>query len=603
LKSVLFLAVSVLAATPALAQEADPATDITVVATGLRQPVDQTGQAISVVGLSEIQAIQSPDLSRVLERLPGVTLTRNGGLGSFTGVRVRGADSEQTLVLVDGARVADVSSPGSGFDFGTLLSGNVEKVELLRGANSLVWGSDAIGGVVSVTTRQPEGIEASAEYGAYDTFLSSAAAGLRTGGLAVSINGGFARSTGFSQLASDSEPDGFRQWQGGARLSYEVAPGLTAFADGRYARGTLGLDFSFANDYVQTTRQISGRSGLSYSGEALDLTAAFSLADTRRAYDSPTYGGYLYNGRDTLVDVHGRWRFVPGLALVFGASHQRDSYDGTFDAHRAVTQDSAHALLDYTSGALNLAAGLRLDHHDRYGDVWTTGANGSVNLGGGWRVRASWGEGFKAPTLYQLYGFAGNLALQPERSRSLDAGIEHGSRSGPLHFAATVFRRDSRNLIDYDPNANGGWGGYFNVSRTRATGVELEADVRPVETLQFHAAYSYVESVNRMTGKDLARRPRHALTVAADWTAVHSGPLAGLTIGADVRLVGDSFDDAANTVPLDGYAVVALRASLPVTDKIELYGRVENVTDARYQTVAGYNTPGRSAYAGIRARF
>ena len=598
MKTLTFLAAAAIVAPACAHAEEDPDTTITVVASGVAQKLDETGQSIAVIGADEIAAIQGPDITRVLQRLPGLTITRNGGLGAFTGVRVRGADSEQTLVLVDGARVADVSSPGSGFDFGTLLSGNVEKVELLRGSNSIIWGSDAIGGVVAVTTRQLEGVNASAEYGAYGTLTGAAAAGFRRGGLALSLNGGYARSDGFSQLASDGEADGLTQWQGGARLSYEVVPGLTAFADGRYVRGKVGLDFTFANDYVQTTRQVSGRTGLAYAGEALDLTASWSIADLARAYDSPGFG-YGYNGQDQTFDLKGRWRFVPGLALVFGGAHQRDSYDGTFDAPRAASQTSGHALLDYTSGAFNLAAGVRLDHHDRFGDAWTTGANGSVALGNGWRLRASYGEGFKAPTLYQLYSFAGNLALSPERSRSYDAAIEHGDRGGPLHFAATVFRRDSRNLIDYDPAANGGWGGYANVSRTRATGFELEADVRPVDSLQLHAAYSYVKSANRVTGRDLARRPRHALGVSADWTT----PLAGMVLGADLRLVGDSFDDVGNLVRLDGYAVADLRVAIPVAQRVELTGRIENVTDAKYQTVAGYNTPGRSAYAGARLRF
>jgi len=612
LKHGLFLTASLFGAAQASARDrevviADKLRDdhITVVASGLARPLDRTGQSISVVGRDEIESLQTPDLSRVLERLPGVTLTRNGGLGAFTGVRVRGAESEQTLVLVDGARVADVSSPGSGFDFGTLLAGNIEKVELLRGSNSIIWGSDAIGGVVAITTRQLKGLSASVEYGAYDSFAGTLAAGMKRGGLAISLNGGYARSDGFSQFASDNEPDGFEQWQGGARASFDLAPGLSAFADVRYVRSKAGLDFSFASDYVQTTRQASGRTGLAYAGAVLDLSAAFSLADTRRAYDSPTWGGYHYVGRDEQVDIHGRWRFAPALAIVFGGAHQRDRYEGTFDARRIATQDSAHVLIDYDSGALDLAAGLRLDHHDRYGDTWTTGANGSLALGDGWRLRASWGEGFKAPTLYQLYGFAGNTGLRPERSRSYDAAIELGNRADRLHFAVTVFRRDARDLIDYDASANGGWGGYFNVSRTRATGFELEADLRPVETLQLHAAYSYVKSVNRATGRDLYRRPRHALSLAADWAM----PLAGLTLGADLRLVGDSIDDPAadtdpaNDIRLDGHAIATLRASLPVSDGVELFGRVENLGNAHYETVAGYNTAGRSAYVGARARF
>lgn len=600
MKYLFLLGCSLAVAAPAWAAD----DEITVLASGISEPVDSTGQAISVVDARELESIQGPDITRVLERLPGVTLARNGGLGAFTGVRIRGASSEQTLVLVDGARLADVSSPGSGFDFGTLLSGNIEKVELLRGSNSLIWGSDAIGGVIAVTTRKTEGVEASAEYGAYDSLTGAASAGIRAGALSFSVNGGYARSDGFSALAADAEKDGFEQWQVGGRASVELGAGLNAFVDARYARSEAGIDFSFANDYVQTTKQASGRAGLALTSDALDLIAAFSLADTNRAYASPSFG-YAYDGRNNLAELRGKWRAAGPVSLLFGASHAWDRYEGTFDARQTARQASGHLVLDYSTDAVNLAAGARLDHHSRFGDAWTMGANGSMRIGGGWRLRASYGEGFKAPTLYQLFGFAGNLGLDPERSRSYEAGIEKGDRSSRLHFAATVFRRDSRNLIDYDANANGGWGGYLNVSRTRASGFELEADVRPVEVMQLRAAYSYAKATNLATGRDLYRRPRHALSLSGDWTT----PLAGLVLGADTRFVSESVDDPfgdsnlANDVKLKPYAVLTLRASLPVTEQIELFGRIENAGNARYQAVAGYNTPGRSAYIGARARF
>ena len=232
-------------------------------------------------------------------------------------------------------------------------------------------------------------------------------------------------------------------------------------------------------------------------------------------------------------------------------------------------------------------------------------------LADGWRLRASYGEGFKAPTLYQLYGFAGNGDLAPERSRSYDAGIEKGDRNAGLHLAATLFRRDSRDLIDYldcygssDPLCSGRYGVYINIGKARAEGFELELGTDVTERLRTQASYSYAKTENRTLGdanhgNDLARRPRHAVTVSADWRT----PLHDLTLGADLRLVGESYDDAANATRLGSYVLATVRASLPLTERIELFGRVENVTDEQYQTAAGYNTPGRSAYIGARARF
>lgn len=189
-------------------------TYITVVATGQVEPLVRSGQSISVVGRDEIEAVQGPDLTRVLERLPGVTTARSGGLGSQTSMFVRGANSQQLLVTVDGVRMADVASPSGGFDLGTLLTGSVGKLELLRGSNSVAWGSDAMGGVLAVTTKVPNGVTGSLEYGAHDSLTTGASAGTGGNGYNVAVSGGYARTDGISAYAAGTEPDGFRQWHG-----------------------------------------------------------------------------------------------------------------------------------------------------------------------------------------------------------------------------------------------------------------------------------------------------------------------------------------------------------------------------------------------------
>ena len=608
-------------ATPAMAQEARE-TVITVVASGSRQVLSETGQSISVIGAEEIGLVQGPDLGRVLERVPGVTLTRNGGLGSFTGLRVRGADAEQLLVLIDGVRVADVAAPGGGHDLGTLMTGGIGKIELLRGSNSVVWGSQAMGGVLAVSSRELNGVEASAEYGAHDTLDGQVDAGLLGDGYSVGLSAGHTRSDGISSAAVGTEPDGLRQWRLGGRARMELAPGLSARVVGRYARTRLDIDgfpaptYAFADtDEFQKARQISGRAGLDYSGKAIELRAGLALSDTRRRYYDPAFAAapnYATFGRSTRADLGGRWRIHGGFELDFGADTEWTRFSSTFDAARRARQSSAHALLGWRGGPLSLAAGLRFDDHSRFGSEWTFGANGSLALGGAWRLRTSYGEGFKAPTLFQLHSDYGNALLSPERSRSYDLGIERGDRNAGLHLALTLFRRDSRDLIDFVSCfgvtsgicAGRPFGTYDNVARARAEGVELELGAQVSERVRAQAAWSWTRATNRTVGgvnrgNDLARRPRHALTASLDWRS----PLRDLTLGADVRLVGDSFDDAGNRVRLDGHALATLRASLPVSEAIELFGRIENATDTRYETTAGYGTSGRAAFAGARARF
>ena len=617
----LLLLGSALVATPALAQGGEDAVEyaapaplaagdasmITVVATGLPAAVDETGQPVTVIGLDEIESVQGPDLTRVLSRLPGTTLTRNGGQGGFTGVRVRGAASEQVLVLIDGVKVNDVAAPGGGFDFANLLAGSVERVELLRGPNSVVWGSEAMGGVMNLATRAPDGIVASAEYGGDDTVYATLGGGLRGESLEAGIAASYLDSDGFSAARGGMENDGFRQWQVTGRARYDLAGGIVLTANGRYADGRLDQDgYEWVPPYAfvdtadrQDTTEWSGRVGFEYAGDRLTLRGGYGLSDTERLYTGESYGDYPYRtkGRAERAELFGQYVVGGPVRIDFGADREWTRFDDS-GTHENAHLTSGHAMIGWYTPVVTLAAGARYDDHSRFGGEWTFGANGFVRLVSDLRLRASYGEGFKAPSLYQLYGYYGDLDLSPETSKGYDIGIEKGRRDGPFFAGLSLFHRDSRNLIDFDLFNSV----YYNIGKARAQGVELELAARPSQSLRTGVVYSFVDTEDRTPGSfyegnDLNRRPRHALTASTDWTA----PVLELALAVDLRLVGDSFDDRGGFTRLDGYATVDLRASLPL-GPVELYGRVENLFDARYETVAGYNTARRGAYVGARLK-
>ncbi|MDE2435079.1 MAG: TonB-dependent receptor [Sphingomonadales bacterium] len=586
-------------------QRAPAPTEIVVVATGQKENIADSGQSISVIGAAELEQVQGPDLTRALERLPGVTLSRNGPLGSTTSMFVRGANSEQVVVVIDGVRMADMAAPSGGFDLGTLLSGGIGQIELLRGSNSVAWGSDAMGGVLAVTSDTRNGPRAEVEYGAHNTFSADAGGRMGSDQTWLALGGGYVRTDGISAFAGGTEPDGFWQWNvhGSGRLA--LGDNLALVSTARYADGKINIDGYPAPNYTfadtpefQTTRQGSGRTGIEYRGDGLRIDAGLALSDTRRAYYDPTYGtapNYTTAGRSLRADVTGQVTLPASFTLDFGLDSEWTRFSTSYDPRQSARLSSGHVQLGYHDGdRLNLTAGARIDDHDRFGTHATFGADGAVGLGGGWRLRASWGQGFKAPTLYQLYGYGGNPLLKAETDNSVDAGIEYGNRNAPFHAALTVFRRDSSNLISYI------WpSGYFNTGRTRAEGIELEGGAHLGERVTASVAYTYVKATDRATGIDLARRPRNAVTVSADWRT----PLADLTLGGDVRMVSGSFDLPGGFTRLEGYALATLRASVPLGQHFELYGRIENVTDARYQTAADYGTYGRSAYAGVRLKW
>ncbi len=593
--------------------------EITVLANGTREPVSRSGQAVSIFTRDEMDSVQGADLSRLLERTPGVALSRNGGPGNFTALRVRGAEGEQLLVLLDGVRVADVASPGGGFDFGNLLMGGLAKLELQRSSNSTIWGSQALGGVLAATTGNHPGAIGTIEYGGDDSLYGTAALIGDFGPASLRVQAGHFTGDGFSAAAAGTEPDGFRQTELSGRAALKLGSGLSVFGTARYAEGRLEIDGFPAPSYTladtaeyQDTRQASGAAGLEYDGDALDVRAVFSLADTERANFDPAFGpapGYTTDGESERAELRGRWRFADNLALDFGAEREWLRFSTLFDPVRRTAISGGYAQLDYDDGPLHLAAGVRRDEHRDFGGEWSLGADAAFELSPQWRVTASYGEGFKAPTLFQLLSDFGNPLLRPERSRSYDGGIAFDG--GSVRLRAIAFRRDTRDLIGFVSCfgvaggicANRPFGTYDNIGRARAQGLELEGSVYLMDELALSAAFTLLDAEDRTPGSategnDLSRRPGEALTAWLDWR-----PIEALSLGLDLRVVSDSFDDAGNFVPLGGYELLTLRASLDASEHVTLFGRIENAWDETYQTAAGYATPGRGAYLGARVRY
>lgn len=607
---------------------AEPARDdIVVTATRSDQAASEVGQAITVLSRDLILERQTVVVSDLLSQTPGVSVTRNGGPGGFTGVRIRGAEAEQTLVLIEGVRINDPASPGGGFDFANLLADNVERIEILRGPNSVPWGSQAIGGVVNVITARPSFVpsfSARAEGGAFDSAQLVANAAGTLGRVAASLGGGYFRTDGISSAAVGTERDGYERYGANGRVEVTLPYNLVLDLRGYYSRGRVELDgfpapaFTFADTAeYQKTRELIGYAGLRgvfFDGRFLNR-AAFTITDVDRDNFDPALGtdpSFLARGRVERFEYQGDLTATDGVRLVFGAESERSRFGDGFATYRTGIDSVFGQAIVQPVEALTLTAGVRHDDHRDFGGNTTLGANAALNLGST-ILRASYAEGFKAPTLFQLRSSFGNPDLQPETARSYDLGVEQRV-SDALSASLTYFRRRTRNQIDFTPCradlpicAGGArpFGTYDNIARARASGVEAALDLRPAEWLRLQAAYTYVDAENRTAGnadfgRQLLRRPKSSLALNADGKTGF-----GLSVGGTLRLVSDSIDrDAFGArVRLDGYALADLRAAYSVTERVELYGRIENLFDQQYETVLGYGTPGRAAYGGVRVRY
>lgn len=623
------------AATPAFAEDEDRPADIVVTADRTPTPRDETGQAITVIDAETIRERQTAVVTDLLRSTPGITVNRNGTIGATTSINIRGAENDQTLVLIDGVRINDPSSPGNGANLGPILTGNISRIEVLRGPNSVVWGSQAIGGIVAIETEQPTQdlhVNARAEGGYAGTANVVGDVSGSVGPVQASAGAYYFHSDGISSFDSargGAERDGVDNFALNGKVKAALTPGLTLDTRVYYVDSRTGIDGGFPltdTPEKSYTRQLTLYSGLASTalGGRLRQHFAFTYTNVDRNNIDPTLvptTTFDANGEVRRYEYQGVFDVAKPATLIWGVEHEdsslRTASPSPFDpdpvpsrASVGITSGYAQAVLRPVKG-ITLTGGVRHDSHDTFGGRTTFGANAVLTPNDGRTLlRATYAEGFKAPTLFQLFSDYGNGALQPESAHGFDVGVEQHLLGDLARFSVTYFDRTTRNQIafvscfnDTTPLcANHPNGTYDNIARARATGVEVETVVTPLTGLDFTANYSHIDARNRSPGTtfdlDLPRRPRDTGSLSVDYRSK-----LGLSGGLTATLVGRSFDDAANRTRLGGYTLLDIRAAYAVTKHVEIYGRIENLLDEKYETIAQYGTYPRAAYAGVRARF
>jgi len=638
--------------TPATAQQAprpDAAAatstgsaDDDVVVTATRSPtaIDRVASSVAVLDKAAIDRNQDLNVADLLLRTPGVSLSRNGGFGTNTSLRIRGAEADQTVVVIDGVKLNDPSSAGGGYNFANLLVGDAARIEVLRGPQSILWGSQAIGGVVNIVTPLPtRDLEGSldVESGSRETASGRAAIGGRTGPLAWRVGGQAFTTDGISAIAPANggrERDGYTNRSVQGRGVLDIAGGVSADLRGYYSDGRADLD-STTGDTAEYTlnREFVGYAGLNVdlAGGRFRNRFAYGHTNTDRDNFNPARARqqtFDAAGRNERLEYQGSVAIADGWDATFGVENERSRFRSVSPPAALATPIPAaargraeitgfYAQANATVAAgLTLTGGIRHDDHSRFGGKTLFAGGGAWATPWGTVVRASYAEGFKAPTLFQLFSEFGNQALDPERAKGWEAGAEQRFLDGAIAFGATYFERRTTNQIIFNscaasstlplcfqPGSTTRRSGYYqNVARAFARGIEAVARVQLGTRLLVDGNYSWTEAEDRSPGANfgrwLPRRPRHAANASATYTLP-----AGPSFGVAARWSGDTFDNAANSVRLDRYTLVDLRTELPLSPEVRLFARVENLFDETYQTAFRYNTLGRSVYAGLRGRF
>ncbi len=613
--------ITLLALLPAQAMAQTTVTDLDdIVVTANRAPSQLARTGVSVAALSEADMKASATVAESLSRLPGVSIAQQGPFGNPANLRVRGADGRYLAVYVDGVRVDDPTGTEVKYDFGSLMTSDVGRIELLRGSQSALWGGSAVGGVINITTRgaMEDGFHQTAEVeaGSYATARLGYGLTFKTDRLELALNASHLRTDGFSAAADGTEADGANasrlSFSARYKVSDAVTLGASAFTqktrqeyDGYDATFTLG-DLNNVRNQTEAGGRVFAEVETGATKHTLGLT---SFHSDRRPTDEN--GTSRFDGKRVALSYQGETEVSSAFSLIYGADWTREtaSYDNLpgGKANTEISGAFAQALWAPTE-QIDVSATLRGDHNSTFG-TFTTG-----RLAVAWRpvegttVRAALANGFRAPSLderfgdYPSQGFVGNPALRPEESRSYELGVEQEFAGGAT-LSVTAFRLEVSDLI----RATSTFDTLENITGVSTRqGVELAASVPVGAASTLGLSFTYTDAMRPgSTPGSAARRltqvPRQDIALTLD-----SDLSDRLSAGVEIRRIGDRMDNDANTfalVEMPDVTVLNASASYALTESAEAYLRLENLTDADYELADGYGTPGRSIYVGLRAKF
>lgn len=581
--------------------------EVVVYGVRMQQAVTEVGSSVTIITADEIQARGFDFVVDALATAPGVTTNQNGTFGGSASVRIRGASSEQTLVIIDGVVVNDPTSPGGGYDFARLDPDNIERIEVLRGPQSTLWGTDAIGGVINIITKRPTKGSKSKIFAQGGSF-GSLRAGLDFSGAGDRFDYRLAATTNSTDgISKADEANGNLETDPFDSTTVSALFGSRIGDAGRLQFSALWSEAESAYDSFVFGEQGNVGDGdeISKNDELTsNLTLQLPLLDGR--LENIFLLGYTETDRNNFTDgapsfsskgdrltyrYQGTLQLNDSNRLAFGVEREdsesngeESTIDGIFALYEAQPLDT-----------LTLSAGLRRDDHEEYGGETTARLAAAYNPSEQLTFSASWGEGFKAPTLFQTTffccGAAGpNPDLRPETSDAFDVGVVYRSSDDRGEIGLTYFDQDTTDLITFSFAV----GGYENLARAKSKGVEIHARYRFTNWLDASLNFANIDAKDG-TGAALIRVPENAGDLALALNP--EGRLSGVL---SMRYNGKEQDP--NGV-VDSWFRVDLAGEFALSESIELYARIENLLDEEYQQILGYGTPGLSGYLGARLAF
>ena len=607
-------------------EEAEEVVEIEeVVVTATRVPTleEEVGSSVTVITEEEIKAKGYTTVYEVLKGELGIDVASTGGPGSQTSVFLRGMESYHTLVMIDGLRVGDPSLMQRQFNFANLTVDDIERIEIVRGPQSVLYGADAIGGVVNIITKRGRGkpsFYAGLEGGSYSTFRQFAGGYGEVGKMAFSLGVSHTRTSGISaadeDLPGNEEDDGWENLTLSGRLDLEVTPWLTLGTTLRFQQGETELDsgggpYRDVEDYHVEHDQFFARPYIEtvlFEGRWRQKVA-FGVGSHRRDYVDDPWGDSSYEGESYQFSWQHDIRVHRTNELILGLEYQQEEMESS--SPWSAMEESAWTLSLFAEDQIALwdvsytTMGVRWDRHKEFGDHTTFRLTQAFLIRKtGTKLRGSVGTGFRAPSLYELYAPpfwgmpVGNPELDPEKSIGWDVGVEQEVFGGLLKAGVTYFENEVEDLIEYVSGQ-----GYVNIEEAESWGIEAFLEVGPWRGLSGRITYTYTDTEDDQ-GERLLRRPLNKVGASLSYRFLQERGRVGIhLLWVDEREDMDWSAWPARRVELDDYTLVDLSGSFKVHRNLEVFARVENLLDEDYEEAYGYGTPGFSAYGGVKVVF
>ncbi len=594
---------------------------------------EEVGSSITVITSRQLEEMQTFTVLDALRTVTGLDVVQTGGPGGQTSVFIRGAKSEDALILLDGVEMNDPSTPGRSFDFAQLTTANIERIEIIRGPQSTLYGSDAMSGVINIISKTGQGKTGgflTGEYGSFDSFSGNAglSGGNKWADYALSASRLDTKGiSAASASAGNLERDGYKNTTisgklGIMPLEYVHADFILRYIDSQAdldnAGGAGGDDPNNRAAEEQFFSRAQARVSL-FNG-FWEQTVGFSLSRQERNYRNDTDAEHpvdldrsSYNGQMLKFDWQHNLRLQESNMLIMGVEMEREKGESDYYSESAwgpytseFAQKNSRTTAWYVQDHVRLGAnwfatlGARLDDHSRFGTKITYRiASTCLIQETGTRIKGTYGTGFKSPSLYQLYSLYGDEALKPETSLGWDIGIEQSFWNSRLTLGVTYFNNEFDQMIDFD---NDTWK-YLNVGAAKTRGIEMFAAAQPFAVLALQANYTYTDTEDEATGLELLRRARHKLGFNANCRFSKNGHA-----NLQINYVGKRADIDYSAWPyarvtLAGYVLLNLATTYDLTGRVRICVGVKNLGNVKYEEILGYGTPGISAYMGIKFMF